>query len=248
MAEPLTYGEYQARTRRDAFIRRNRWALASLVLVGTATEAWVLWWLQWLGYPTLAAFFGGSALTTTFWVIRGLVNDNDGSYYWRMGREAEKLTASALRRLEKAGWTVFHNVSFDGRDVDHVAVGRAGILVLETKWSASGRLAVGSGCLDEAHEQVMRNMKTIRGLVRSGANVSVVGAVVAWGLPEALDGGSRRLGDDVLLLNGRQSKEWVRELSEQEYLDDEIVAAAGAAIKEYVSRRNKVLLAEQQAG
>lgn len=248
MAEPLTYGEYQARSRRNDFVRRNRWMLALLALIGTATAAWVLWWMRWLGYPTPAAFLAGSALTATFFLIRGLVNDNDGSYYWRMGREAEKLTATALRRLERAGWTIFHNVSFDGRDVDHVAVGRGGILVLETKWSASGRLAVGSDCLDEAQDQALRNMKTIRGLIRSGAKVSVVGAVVAWGLPEALAGGSRRLGDDVLLLNGRQSKEWVRELTEHEHLDDETVAAAIAAIGEYVARRNKTLLAQRQAG
>lgn len=71
---------------------------------------------------------------------------------------------------------------------------------------------------------------------------------MAWGLPEALDGGSRRLGADVLLLNGRQSKEWVRELSEHEHLDDETVAAAITAIGEYVARRNKTLLAQRQAG
>lgn len=247
MAEPLTYGEEKARTRRKEFISRNRWLLSLLALIGTAMATFALWWLHWLGYPTPAAFLAGSALTATFFLIREAVNDNDGSYYWRMGREAEEQTATVLRKLEKAGWRIFHNVRFERHDVDHVAVGRGGVLVLETKWSASGRLAIGSAGLEEAHDQALRNMKSIRGLVSSGVRVKVVGAVVAWGLPEDLDGGSRRLGEDVLLLNGRQSKEWVRELSEHEHLDDETVAAAIAAIEKYVSRRNKALLAEQQA-
>ncbi len=63
---------------------------------------------------------------------------------WERGADGEQATAAALDALPKESWTVFHDVRWPGRryaNVDHVAVGPAGVFVIDSKnWS--GAIAV----------------------------------------------------------------------------------------------------------
>src|SRR5665213_1316978 len=52
---------------------------------------------------------------------------------WRDGAEGERKTEKALRPLEKAGWTVVHDVEARYGNYDHIAVGPAGVYLFETK-------------------------------------------------------------------------------------------------------------------
>jgi hypothetical protein len=61
---------------------------------------------------------------------------------WHDGAEGERKTEKTLRRFERAGWCVVHDVQWryrnpEGewgyRNYDHIAVGRAGVYLLETK-------------------------------------------------------------------------------------------------------------------
>lgn len=52
---------------------------------------------------------------------------------WRLGFEGERKTAKELTRLERAGWHVAHDVQNGHGNYDHIAVGAAGVYLLESK-------------------------------------------------------------------------------------------------------------------
>jgi integrative and conjugative element protein (TIGR02256 family) len=52
---------------------------------------------------------------------------------WQAGAEGERKTARALRRLERKGWTLRHDVQRRYGNYDHIAVGPSGVYLLETK-------------------------------------------------------------------------------------------------------------------
>jgi hypothetical protein len=82
---------------------------------------------------------------------------------------AEQWTAGDLRRLRRRGWRLINGLKFvDQSDIDHVAIGPAGLLVVETKWSADGwDISAVKGFLaqriQEAVAQVSRDTKQIYG-------------------------------------------------------------------------------------
>ena len=55
--------------------------------------------------------------------------------YWnyQLGFKGERVVAEELNQLLSQGWRVFHDVPFDGYNVDHVAVGPVGVFAVETK-------------------------------------------------------------------------------------------------------------------
>lgn len=53
---------------------------------------------------------------------------------WLQGAEGERKTAKALKPLQRSGWLhVVHDVQTRHGNYDHIAVGRAGVFLLETK-------------------------------------------------------------------------------------------------------------------
>ncbi len=53
--------------------------------------------------------------------------------HWRQGFEGERKTERELRRLERAGWHVVHDVQNGHGNYDHIAVGAAGAYLVESK-------------------------------------------------------------------------------------------------------------------
>jgi hypothetical protein len=51
----------------------------------------------------------------------------------KMGRDGERIVAEMLQQLVAAGWRVFNDVPARDFNIDHVAIGHAGILAIETK-------------------------------------------------------------------------------------------------------------------
>ena len=66
---------------------------------------------------------------------------------WLTGAEGEARVGQQLSRLELHGWKVLHDVHWPGRpkaNIDHIAVGPGGVLVIDTKnWSGDVRLRDG---------------------------------------------------------------------------------------------------------
>jgi hypothetical protein len=63
---------------------------------------------------------------------------------WERGAQGEAATAAALGALSSRGWTTFHDVRWPGRqraNIDHVAVGPAGVFVIDSKnWTGDIRV------------------------------------------------------------------------------------------------------------
>ena len=55
-----------------------------------------------------------------------------------MGGMAEEFTAQELRRLHRRRWHLANGVLLKKADIDHVAIGPGGVLVVESKYSSSG--------------------------------------------------------------------------------------------------------------
>lgn len=53
---------------------------------------------------------------------------------WAAGGADERATTRALRPLRRTGWQIAHDLDLSGSaNVDHLALGRGGIYVLESK-------------------------------------------------------------------------------------------------------------------
>lgn len=53
---------------------------------------------------------------------------------WRVGAAGERRTERALRPLQRVGWTITHDLDLPGAgNIDHLAVGPAGVFVLDSK-------------------------------------------------------------------------------------------------------------------
>lgn len=63
---------------------------------------------------------------------------------WREGAEGERKTAKALATLERCGWHIEHDVQCRYGNYDHIAVGPAGIYLIETK-NLSGAVELQDG-------------------------------------------------------------------------------------------------------
>lgn len=62
---------------------------------------------------------------------------------WDRGASGEEAVGKVLAALEPAGWRVIHDVSVGARgNIDHIAVGPAGLFTIETK-SHAGRISAG---------------------------------------------------------------------------------------------------------
>lgn len=53
--------------------------------------------------------------------------------HWHDGAEGERKTEKALAPLTRAGWTIVHDVQARYGNYDHIAVGPAGVFLMETK-------------------------------------------------------------------------------------------------------------------
>lgn len=56
---------------------------------------------------------------------------------WSQGAEGERLVAHTLGALERYGWLLLHDIRWPGRqkaNIDHVAIGPGGVLVIDTKY------------------------------------------------------------------------------------------------------------------
>lgn len=65
-----------------------------------------------------------------FWIIRPILDDISN---YRLGLQGEQVVGQALTELLAKGYRVYHDLQFDGFNIDHVLVGPAGVYCIETK-------------------------------------------------------------------------------------------------------------------
>jgi len=85
--------------------------------------------LSWL-IPALAF---AASLASTLVVGRGLRRVLRERDQYQLGYDGERYVGEELNRLIAAGFEVYHDVPFDGFNIDHVLVGPQGVFAVETK-------------------------------------------------------------------------------------------------------------------
>jgi hypothetical protein len=73
------------------------------------------------------------------------VDGRDDERAWRRGAEGEEEVARRLRSLEPYGWTILHDLTIGskGANLDHLAIGPAGVFALNTKNHLGKKVWVG---------------------------------------------------------------------------------------------------------
>lgn len=206
---------------RKAWLRRHR--VAWLAATAAAAVMWFAFWGLMSWFPgdqswATAAFAG--ALIGALFALRQ--SPPVAIATWEAGALGEEQTAKQLRRLERDGWVVLHDLANGSANFDHVVLGPAGVFCLNSKWSSyrleeseTGRL-VGRHEYDEALTlDVDAVLKKARGEAaalsrqiqdRCGQRVWVTPVVVWWG--QVFNGG--KLVDGVGVVEGKRLVERLR--------------------------------------
>ncbi|MCW2852313.1 MAG: hypothetical protein JWM84_1977 [Nocardioides sp.] len=172
----------------------------------------LLWWLS--PHEFLRGVFVGTSLTGATAAVWFVVVQSTGTAPIMMGDQAEQWTAQAIRKLGR-NWRVVNRflLSSSG-DLDHVAVGPAGVLVVETKWSASSwHSRDGIERVHAAVGQVQRSTRQLRLWTEvKKASVRVRPVVVLWGGGGWADTEPVRYIDGVAVVEGNAFRDWLRAL------------------------------------
>jgi hypothetical protein len=127
---------------------------------------------------------------------------------------------SVIHALRDRGWYVADDVLLPHVDVDHVAVGPAGVLAVQVQWTnqpdTRGRPAARARIA--AHQ--LR-----KALAAKELHVDVVPAILTFGPGLTEMPGGVRVVDAVAMLNGYQADEWLGELSRRVLLSGATVDA-----------------------
>ena len=239
------YARGQVRRRCLATLRRT-WKALAVVLVLVPLSFMPLAWTQGGGG---AWFVMGLGVATAVWLAVLTVLFMSGAIGALDGLVAEQWTAAELRRLQRRGWRLVNGLVLkDKFDIDHVAVGPAGVLVVETKHSADPWPVGVQGDtfmldrLERACRQVRENARLIRLLsaVRRAVDPAPVLAVLVvhsssveptLGPPWDADG-------DLAIVHGSRLREWLQTLDGQ-VLAPDAVDEAWSALAEHAGRRDQ---------
>lgn len=220
-------------------------ALAGAVL-GTASVQSALggrpmasWWTTFLLGVVVGAF------PCLLWVT---VTSVDGSATWRIGADAEGWTAAALRGLGPA-WRVEHAVPFSERrhviDVDHVAIGPHGVLVVETKWTGHDLDLSAKHLPSEvarAIRQAADNAGRVRGLLsRVHASVDIIPVVVYWGPNVTPPSTQVRREAGIRLVAGEGGADW-RPLLSRDRLDPETIERLVERVRSWRAQQEEKII------
>lgn len=193
------------------WLRRVRLFFPVALLPLAPFLAATVWWRPELLEAALG-FLVGVAMTTYVWAVE----PPEWMQHWRAGADGERRTAAALGDLGPE-WHVVHDVP-DGRgNIDHIAVGPAGVFVIETK-NLNGKLRIedeaivqrfrfgGDGSRVNAGRYVRgAAARTSEALRDTGLRLWVRAVVVVWGDLE-----DAHHSDRLTILPGDDLASWLR--------------------------------------
>ena len=169
--------------------------------------------LQWF------AGFGAAASASIYLMLR----ESPPQFVdkWRRGAEGERATARMLGPLRREGWQLFHDLDTGRGNRDHVAIGPAGVYLLDSK-NLSGTIEVDGDVirahyrdyprddykLDKIGSWMRSEAAKLKGEIEqlTGERVWVQSVVVIWGAFDAqpVD------GDRVTFIHGEALADWLR--------------------------------------
>jgi len=233
----------QYKVQRKAWLKRKRWffagSAAALGLTWLAAHV-LLMHVTAPTHPSLAMWFSGAAagvLIGAFLIVR----DSPPSVIesWQVGAWGEERTARKLGKLPRGRWDVVNDVGNGKYNFDHVLVGPAGVMCLNSK-QRQYRLDVHEGARvvlterydegstasgDDMIRQARRDAFTLKQRIerQTGQHRLWVQPVIVW-WGEFPDGVARV--NDVDIVHGDRLVEWLGQLPARGLKDQAAVVAA----------------------
>lgn len=131
------------KVRRRAWRRRFWWAFPLIAILPIAVELPIAL----LTHPSHRGFWIGIGIGAGTAAALVLFDSPPPHIErWRSGGDGEKSTARTLRPLLRRDWELFNDINTEHGNIDHVLVGPAGILMLESK-RLPGQVRVEAGKL-----------------------------------------------------------------------------------------------------
>lgn len=226
-------------SRRKAERLRYEWAKRNWRLLMLVFSAGAVGGLLALLLPLPSGqFLCGVLMASGAWAAAGMVQTFSGAAPATMGHTAEQWTATDLASLRRRGWRIAHGVRLRaGADIDHVALGCGGLLVVETKWRSDGwssRLA--DEQVNRAVAQVKRNARDLRLMLPTVQPVTAV--VVLWGRPAP--GEPLRLVDGVPVVPAASLTRWLSVFADAApSVDVGTVDRAWDRLEDHIRRRDR---------
>lgn len=188
--------------------------------------------------PEPWSFFVLGAWAATF-VAMGvhIVVVMSGSAYLIAADLGEQWTRRELDPLRRSEWRIIHRVLFrQAEDIDHIALGPAGLFVIETKWSSNDWTSTRQRArLLESVEQARENARITRLFLRAHlGDVTTTPVVVLWPSDGRMQ---EREIKGVTVLPGDQLTGWLKSRPAG-VLEDEGVVRGWTAVSEHLSRRD----------
>lgn len=177
--------------------------------------------------PWSRSFAWGVLLTSGMWGVVMTVVLMSGAAPQYMGRFAEQHVAGQLREARRRGWHLANHVSVTAgaADVDHLVVGPAGVLVVETKYKSDGwgdRFAVER--LTSAASSVSQSRNKVVAFLQPHVPRDAVRAVVVvMGRTRPTD--PVRDIDGVSVVPAARLEDWVAEQADDRLGPDAVVGA-----------------------
>jgi hypothetical protein len=221
---PGHYSATLAFDRQRSFVLANAWSFAAILLVSLVCAAAIWRWMP--GGPGVRGFLAGVFLTSIWGFAAHWVSIASGSSTASMGQAAEEWTATELRRLRRKGWRTVNHVTFRKWDIDHIAIGPDGVIVVETKWRADPLdLEDSDDFLEKAASRLYRNERDVAGHLGWGAkeDARITSVLVVWG-PRIKQVGDEPLPSrhNVNVLAGEHLRRNLADLNETHLSSDQI--------------------------
>lgn len=210
MAKQRAWTAEETRQRRIDFIKARptlvtRGIIIFVVLALFGLGLMTLLGPSWLAWSCFGAILGGAGV-----YILQLIDDESGARWTLIGRDTETLTSEALRRIP--GASLIPSFQVDRIDIDHVLICPDGVYAVETKFT-SKPINTGSRWADRQLRGFIadarnRSQKLQNLLLEEGLGTKVHPMLVVWGYRVSSIRGGALTAGGVLVLVGRQAKQW----------------------------------------
>lgn len=239
-------GRYSRSIARDRYLRfiRAHWSrLLVILLVGLGIGGLVVFLPGWM-----QGFMLGIWTASVLWLIALIVILSSGTALVTMGATAEQWTAQEMRRLRRYGWKVTSHMRpwVKGGDIDHLAVGPGGAVVVETKWVSDENALNYTDRVHSDREQAKAGADYVRKTLRERLqDAPIRSAVVYWGAVDRAGTKPKFADEDPQILLGSQFATWLQDVSQMPCaLSSDQVNSAWRTITDFLGQTDHLEIGE----
>jgi Nuclease-related domain len=226
------YARSLARDKSRKFVKDTWLPLLLIMLLGVAIGGLVVLLPGWM-----RGFVGGVWIASVVWFVALLVISGSGAAATSMGASAEQWTDREMRRLRKHGWKITSHVRpwIKGGDLDHLAIGPAGAVAIESKWISDPRALQQSSWIESDRRQATIGADYVRKTLRGRLHGAPIrSAVVYWGAATRSGNARTSFDHDPQVLIGSELRDWLTDISAApELMTDGDIQSAWATVLDF---------------